>query len=49
MLCERHSKGDVLTTLATGELSDSEADRTGLVPTHAYALLDIKLVLVFNL
>jgi calpain-7 len=48
MLCERHAKGDVLITFATGELSDSEADRTGLVPTHAYALLDIKLVLVFN-
>ena len=29
-------------TLATGEMSDSEADRAGLVPTHAYAMLDIR-------
>ena len=29
-------------TLATGEMSDAEADRAGLVPTHAYAMLDIR-------
>lgn len=35
-------KGDILVTVATGELSDSDADRTGLVPTHAYAVLDVR-------
>ncbi|KAJ9584384.1 hypothetical protein L9F63_021278 [Diploptera punctata] len=35
---------NVLVTVATGEMSDAEADRTGLVPTHAYAVLDIKKV-----
>ena len=45
MLCDRHSRGDVLVTVATGELSDAEAERTGLVPTHAYAVLDVRLVL----
>eukprot|EP00048_Salpingoeca_helianthica_P009240 m.132646 g.132646 ORF g.132646 m.132646 type:complete len:1072 (-) comp14815_c0_seq1:35-3250(-) len=34
--------GDVLITMATGTLSDAEADRAGLVPTHAYALLDMQ-------
>ncbi|XP_071446361.1 calpain-7-like [Hetaerina americana] len=38
----RHRKGDVLITVATGELSDAESDRTGLVSTHAYAVLDIR-------
>jgi calpain-7 len=46
MLYERHIKGDVLITFATGELTDSESDRIGLVPTHAYAMLDIKNVCV---
>ncbi len=46
MLYERHIKGDVLITFATGELTDSESDRTGLVATHAYAMLDIKNVCV---
>lgn len=46
MLVSKHSKGDVLITVATGEISEAEADRSGLVPTHAYALLDIKEVLV---
>ncbi|XP_033225588.1 calpain-7-like [Belonocnema kinseyi] len=35
-------KGDILVTVATGELSDSDADRTGLVSTHAYAVLDVR-------
>ncbi|XP_043462564.1 calpain-7-like [Leptopilina heterotoma] len=35
-------RGDILVTVATGELSDAEADRTGLVPTHAYAVLDVR-------
>ncbi|XP_071515726.1 calpain-7-like [Panulirus ornatus] len=39
---DRFHKGDVLVTVATGEMSDNEADRAGLVPTHAYAMLDIK-------
>lgn len=38
------SKGDALVTVATGELSTSEAERTGLVPTHAYAVLDVRTV-----
>lgn len=41
-LLTRMAKGDVLVTVATGELSDAEAERSGLVPTHAYAVLDIK-------
>ncbi|TRY75656.1 hypothetical protein TCAL_00504 [Tigriopus californicus] len=41
-LFQRFHQGDVLVTLATGEMSQSEADRAGLVPTHAYALLDIR-------
>ncbi|XP_015603072.1 calpain-7 isoform X2 [Cephus cinctus] len=38
----RLHKGDVLVTVATGELSDADAERTGLVPTHAYAVLDVR-------
>lgn len=38
----RLHKGDVLVTVATGELSDSDADRTGLVPVHAYAVHDVR-------
>ena len=41
-LLERFHKGDVLVTMATGEMSESKADRAGLVPTHAYAMLDIR-------
>lgn len=41
-LVSRLHKGDVLVTVATGELSDLDADRTGLVPTHAYAVLDVR-------
>ncbi|KAH9629383.1 hypothetical protein HF086_008899 [Spodoptera exigua] len=39
----RLEKGDVLVTVATGPLSDAEAERTGLVATHAYAVLDVRL------
>lgn len=35
-------KGNVLATVATGELSEREAERAGLVPTHAYAVLDVR-------
>ncbi|KAI9314987.1 hypothetical protein BX666DRAFT_1965459, partial [Dichotomocladium elegans] len=34
--------GDVLVTIATGEMSDNDADQLGLVPTHAYAVIEIK-------
>jgi len=36
--------GNALVTIATGELSEIEADRAGLVPTHAYAVLDVRKV-----
>ncbi|KAF5270607.1 hypothetical protein FQA39_LY01345 [Lamprigera yunnana] len=42
ILTTRLSKGDVLVTVATGDLSESEAERTGLVPTHAYAVMDVR-------
>ena len=41
---DRFHKGHCLVTLATGEMSETEADRAGLVPTHAYAMLDIRIV-----
>ncbi|KAF8963550.1 calpain 7 [Entomortierella lignicola] len=37
-----HHKGVALVTIATGNMDDEEADRLGLVPTHAYAVLDLK-------
>ncbi|EFA09011.1 calpain-7 [Tribolium castaneum] len=40
----RLAKGDVLVTVATGELSDADAERSGLVPTHAYAVMDVRTV-----
>jgi len=42
MLIDRFHKGHCLMTVATGVLSDREAERAGLVPTHAYAMLDIR-------
>lgn len=44
MLLSHIQKGNVLATVATGELSEREAERAGLVPTHAYAVLDVKRV-----
>lgn len=44
LLISRYDKGDVLVTFATGEFSQTEEDRTGLVPGHAYAMLDVKFV-----
>ncbi|CAB3367395.1 Hypothetical predicted protein [Cloeon dipterum] len=41
-LFERLHRGDVLATVATGVLNQADADRAGLVPTHAYAVLDIR-------
>ncbi|XP_058130036.1 calpain-7-like [Anopheles ziemanni] len=43
-LQEGLSMGRCLVTVATGELSDAEAERTGLVSTHAYAVLDMRVV-----
>ncbi|KAJ3089163.1 calpain 7 [Quaeritorhiza haematococci] len=34
--------GDALITIGTGEMTDEEADALGLVPTHAYAVLDVR-------
>lgn len=34
--------GRCLITVATGELSDDQAERTGLVPSHAYAVLNLR-------
>ena len=36
------AQGRCLITVATGELSDDEGERTGLVPTHAYAVLNMR-------
>lgn len=36
------AQGRCLITVATGELSDEEGERTGLVSTHAYAVLDLQ-------
>lgn len=38
------SMGRCVMTVATGELSDVECERTGLVSTHAYAVLDMQVV-----
>ena len=43
---ERFHQGHCLITIATGEIPEVEADRAGLVPTHAYAMLDIREVMV---
>lgn len=40
----RLHNGDVLVTVATRELSAADENRTGLVPTHAYAVLDARRV-----
>ncbi|KAG0348845.1 calpain 7 [Podila humilis] len=36
------SNGVALVTIATGHMPEEEANRLGLVPTHAYAVLDLK-------
>jgi len=41
MLEKRMYSGHCLGTVATGELSQAQEDRTGLVPTHAYAILNV--------
>ncbi|PIA18440.1 cysteine proteinase, partial [Coemansia reversa NRRL 1564] len=35
-------KGDVLLTIATGEMGNDLAAQLGLVPSHAYAVLDVR-------
>lgn len=40
-LKEGMTLGRCLVTVATGDLSDSECERTGLVSTHAYAVLQM--------
>ena len=47
-MMDRFTKGHCLITMATGEISQAEADRAGLVPTHAYAMLDIRIVKVIH-
>ncbi|KAK0155007.1 Calpain-7 [Merluccius polli] len=42
MLYSRFHRGDVLITTATGVMTEEEGERWGLVPTHAYAVLDIR-------
>ena len=44
VLAERMKSGHVLATMATGELSEDLETKSGLVPTHAYALLDVRSV-----
>ena len=39
---QRFNKGDVLVTTSTGEMSDEDAERAGLVSSHAYAMLDLR-------
>ncbi|ESP01924.1 hypothetical protein LOTGIDRAFT_138889 [Lottia gigantea] len=41
-LLDRFHKGHCLVSVATGEISEAEGERAGLVPTHAYAMLDIR-------
>lgn len=53
-LKEGFEQGRCLITVATGELSDAECDRTGLVATHAFAVVNmaevngIKLLMLKN-
>ncbi|XP_073899974.1 calpain-7 isoform X2 [Castor canadensis] len=42
MLYQRFHKGDVLITASTGMMTETEGEKWGLVPTHAYAVLDIR-------
>ena len=44
MLQTNFHRGRCLATISTGPMSESDADRAGLVPTHAYAILDVKQV-----
>ncbi|KAJ2415853.1 cysteine protease [Coemansia sp. RSA 2530] len=41
-MCEASLRGDVLLTIATGEMSSDVASALGLVPSHAYAVLEVR-------
>ncbi|XP_074597133.1 calpain-7-like [Brevipalpus obovatus] len=41
-LVDRYNRGDVLITMGTGDLSKYDEERSGLVPNHAYAVLDVR-------
>eukprot|EP00904_Undaria_pinnatifida_P013645 jgi/Undpi1/9410/HiC_scaffold_27.g11867.m1 len=41
-LLSAHEFGDCLITVATSDIEKDEADKLGLVPSHAYAVLDAK-------
>ncbi|KAJ2397728.1 cysteine protease [Coemansia sp. RSA 2603] len=41
-MCSGTRNGDVMVTIATGEMSTGAASALGLVPAHAYAVLDIR-------
>ncbi|KAJ1961695.1 cysteine protease [Dipsacomyces acuminosporus] len=41
-MCDGSRNGDVLLTIATGEMSSELASTLGLVPSHAYAVLDVR-------
>lgn len=41
-LLSAHKYGDCLITVATSQMEEDEAEALGLVPTHAYAVLDIR-------
>lgn len=43
-MIDGHKYGDALITVSTNVMEEAEADRLGLVPTHAYAVLDVKQV-----
>ncbi|XKL65661.1 hypothetical protein PGB90_009081 [Kerria lacca] len=49
ILLTRLHKGDVLVTVATRDLSSSDENKTGLVPTHAYAVLDVRKIKNYRL
>ena len=40
-ILDRHTKGDVLMTLATGNMSPEREEETGLANCHAYAVLNV--------
>lgn len=45
-ILDKFHRGHCVVTVATGAMSQAEADRAGLVESHAYAMLDIREALV---